>query len=234
MNARYYEEGQRWTYRARPQDVGSTLLIGRIDPGSPPVIHVRIYGVVWPPSSQAIVMGHLPFSTLAIDDSVLDLVESGIEIPEDFEAGLSAWAEQQGGVFDVTVSAAIEDAVSAAANAVNGDVFDALVSQLRATPSQDLVEQLYRRLFALEQWFFLKEPDNPAAAVQWQFPDGMNPRPALLAFTSRSRAESAAVSLGLYPEGARGSVMAAPIRDAVRWIASPQCGNEWLCSTWAE
>lgn len=226
-----YEVGQRWAYRTRQQDVGSTLLIGGIDRGTEPVVHVRISGVVSPRSAGPIVIGHMPFSAAALDSSVLELLELGAQIPADFSDAVFAWAGQQGGVFGATVSAAIDDALSALAVAapVDDDPFDGIVRELRATRSAQLVEELYRRLFSLEHWFFLREPGDPRVPVQWVFPDGVNETPALLAFTSRERAESAAVSLGLYAEGAQGAVMEAPIRDAVQWVAGPACANEWLC-----
>jgi hypothetical protein len=100
---------------------------------------------------------------------------------------------------------------------------------MRSKQSEELIGELYRQLFSLDQWFFLCEPDNPRAPVQWEFPDGVNPTPALLAFTSRERAVSAAVSLGIYPEGSSVSIMPASVKDSVHWISGPDCANEWLC-----
>ena len=109
------------------------------------------------------------------------------------------------------------------------DSFDAIVQEMRAKKSKELIGELYRQLFSLDQWCFLCEPGDERAPVQWEFPEGINPTPALLAFTSSERAASAAAALGLYPEGSSVSIMPVSVKDAVEWISSSDCANEWLC-----
>ncbi len=226
-----YCVGQRWSYRARGVDVGSTLLIGAVEQeeGRPSVIHITIAGIVTPRSDAPIVIGHMPFSKEAIDDSVLELLESGIDVPDGFEDGFAVWKAQEGGVFALGVAEAIEAVIGAVPPPPVEDGFDAVVNQMRATRSRELIGDLYRRLFLLKEWFFLCEPQDARVPVQWRFPEGMNPNPALLAFTSRQRAASAAVALGLYPQGGDIAVMPASVPEAIDWISGPGCSNEWLC-----
>jgi hypothetical protein len=225
-----YAAGQRWTYRSREQDAGSTLVIGSVQKRllKSTIVHVMVDGVVCATSADPIVISHMPFSKQAIDASVIELVETGVEAGPQFEEGIATWREHNGGVFDLTVAEAV-DAVVSVGPAPQDDPFDELVTEMRAQQSEELVGELYRQLFALKQWFFLCDPDDPQSPVQWQFEEGANPTPALLAFTSTRRAASAAIELGLYPEDSQIRMMPAPVRDAVEWISGPHCANEWLC-----
>lgn len=229
-NLAKYDVGQRWSYRTREQDVGSTLLIGHVQKGplKPPVIHVMVDGIVSPHAADPIVIGHMPFSKKAINASVLELVETGAQVKAEFEDGISTWKSQKGGVFDLTVSEAV-DAVVSMVPTPHDDSFDKIVTEMRSKQSEELIGELYRQLFSLDQWFFLCERDNDRAPVQWEFPDGMSPTPALLAFTSQQRAASAAVALGIYPEGSSISIVPASVEDSVNWISGPDYSNDWLC-----
>jgi len=222
-----FEVGQRWAYRTRQQDVGSTVLIGRIDSGPMPVIHVRIDGVNSPARVSPVVIGHMPISVDAFAASVTELRETGVPMAADFAEGVAMWTQDEGGVFEVTVSEAVDVAMSAFVPAI--DPFDELVTEMRATRSVALVEQLYRRVVSLDFWFFLREPSNPGAPVQWRFPEGINPTPAVLVFTSFERAEAAAVLLGLAAAKSPDVVMAASTQEAILWITGPDFANEWLC-----
>ena len=225
-----YEAGQRWSYQTREQDAGSTLVIGKVqkDPQKPAIIHVVVEEVSRPGFDAPIVIGHMPFSEQAISDSVLELIETGAELSSDFADCIAVWEEEEGGVFAITVAEAVEAVVSTAPQPFD-DPFDGIVIEMRAQQSDELIGELYRQLFSLDHWFFLCEPDNPRAPVQWEFPDGMNPQPAILAFTSSERAASAAAMLGVYPEGSKVSIMPAVVKEAVEWITGPNCDNEWLC-----
>ena len=226
-----YAAGQRWTYKTREQDVGSTLLIGNVQKRllKPPIIHVMLERIVAPNSPEPIIVGHMPFAEHAIDASVLNLVESNADVGPQFEEGIATWKRQKGGVFDLTVSEAVTAILSVTTQTQHDDPFDGIVMEMRARQSEELIGELYRHLFSLRQWFFLCEPDNDRAPVQWEFPDGMNPTPAILAFTSQQRAVSAAVDLGIYPEGTNVSIMPASVEESVKWISAPECSNDWLC-----
>lgn len=225
-----YDTGQRWSYRTRKQDVGSTLLIGKVqkDLLKPPIIHVMVDGIVFSSATTPTVIDHMPFSRKAMDASVLELIETSAMVPSRLEGGIASWKEQKGGVFDLTVAEAV-DAAASVAPPQRDDSFDEIVTKMRLKQSEELVGELYRQLFALEQWFFLCEPDDSHVPIQWVFQDGINPTPALLAFTSRERAASAAVSLGIYPAGSNVSIMPASVKDSAHWISGPGCANEWVC-----
>jgi len=225
-----FAAGQRWSYRTREQDPSSTLVIGKVqnDFHGQTVLHISVEGVVRPDSPLPIEIGHMPFSAEAIEASVLELLESDIQLPDGLFEGITVWEEQQGGVFTITVAEAV-DALVTMVPPPQDDGFDQIVVEMRERRTDEMVEVLYRELFALETWFFLCEPDNVQAAVQWTFSDGHNPAPALLAFTSRERAQSAAVELGIYPEGSEIYVMPAPVAEAVPWFAGDSCANDWAC-----
>lgn len=187
-----------------------------------------VEGIVSPNSTDSIVIRHMPFSKDAIDVSVLNLVETDVKLGPEFEDGVAIWKKQKGGVFNLTVSQAV-DAVLSVTTAPHDDPFDRIVTEMRSTRSEELIDNLYSQLFSLDQWFFLCKPGNENTPVQWEFPEGLNPSPALLAFTSRERAASAAISLGIYPEGSGISIMPATVKDAVEWVSGPDCSNSWIC-----
>ncbi len=108
------------------------------------------------------------------------------------------------------------------------DSFDAIVTEMRAKRSDEMIEVLYKQLFALPEWFFICDPYEERAPAQWVFPDVADGSPAVLAFTSRERATRAAVELGLYDPGAEIPLMPAPVDAAVGWITSSDFHNEWL------
>lgn len=220
-----FEVGQRWAYQTRPQDIGSTLLIGNVpdDPSAMSTVHIAVEGI-----ASIGVIGHMPFTVEALRASVTDLLESGLPIDPDFFGGLATWEEQQGGTFTLTVAEALA-VVAEIAPSLETDGFDELVVEMREKRSEALIEQLYAQLFDLDQWFFVCEPDDAQVPVQWVFPDGSNPAPALLAFTSHQRAMEAATAIGLYPQGADIGIMAPDLSMAVDWITSDGCANEWLC-----
>lgn len=220
-----YQTGQQWSYHTRPCDTGSTLLIIKVDtsPQQPPIIHVCINHVHL--AGQTSKIEHMPFSAAAMDQSVIALLASHVHIDQRLYEGWSQWLANQGGVFDITVAEAIDATLSA----LPQDPFDATVLKMRAERSHAMIDALYHQLFQLPQWYFLCEPDDPRRPVQWVFPEGHNTTPALLAFTSHERATTAAIALGVYPAGAKVSVMPAPVRDAVQWLNSSDCENTWLC-----
>lgn len=225
-----YDVGQRWAYRTREQDRDSTLVIGRILRRflKPSVIHVMLEGVVSPSTGDPLVIGHMPFSCEAMDASVLYHIESGVELDSRFEDGFAQWTRDKGSVFDQTVAQAI-DAVLSVIGERADDPFDSIVARMRSQRSEELIGELYRQLFSLEQWFFLCQPENRRVPVEWVFPKGVNPTPALLAFTSRERAASAAIKLGIYQEGSDISIMPATVKGAVDWMSGPDFKNSWIC-----
>jgi hypothetical protein len=225
-----YEPGQRWTYRTREYDAGSTLVIGKIDkrPVGQPILHVTVLGVNPHAGADSVDIAHMPFSQKAIDDSVLALVETNVGVGPRFHEGFDIWSADQGGIFDIPVAQAVDGVLSIAMHRET-DPFDAIVTKMRAEKSKARISELYRLLFSIDHWFFLCHPNNPRMPVQWVFPDGLNKTPALLAFTSSGRAVSAAVKLGIYPSGSEVRVMPASVKEAVAWITGPECRNSWVC-----
>jgi len=227
--------GQRWTYEGLPQSVPSTVLIGAIEgEGDTMVIHVVVENIESPAADEPITVGHMPFTAAAIGESVIDLVEQDVAIDERFNEGIAYWREQAGGVFTIPVSEAVgaimeASASQAVADPGLGDAFDEMLREFREKQAPEMLDDFYREVLSLPQWFFICAPHEPQAPVQWAFPDGHNPEPAVLAFTSRNRALLAANELGLYPAGTDVPLMAPSVADAVQWIASDGFANGWLC-----
>jgi len=225
-----YQPGQKWSYRTRPCDVGSTLIIGAVQSRilRSPVIHISVADVHSDASLNPTQIGHMPFTSSAMDRSVLEMLDASVEIESSFREGYSKWSENKGGVFDLSVAEAV-GSVLAVIGSQSSDPFDTTVLRMRAERSEAMIDELYRQLFRLHEWYFLCDPGNPRVPVEWVFPEGQNNTPALLAFTSRERAVSAAETLGIYPTGSAVSVMPAPVRSAVEWVTGPDCANTWIC-----
>jgi len=108
-----FQVGQRWSYRTRPQEPESTLIIGRVenDPKLGSVIHVSVIGLrLKNPRAEGgfgNVAAHLPISPKALRDSVIARV--GDAVPDaDFERGYAMWRDAGGGVFTVSVREAVQ------------------------------------------------------------------------------------------------------------------------------
>jgi len=105
--------GQHWTYQTRPEDAGSTLVIGKIDevPEIGKVIHVHVIDVNIPnskaPGGMSHTISHMPFTEDAFRASIKSLIGTA---PADgrFDAGYDAWKKAKGGVFTVPVSQAVD------------------------------------------------------------------------------------------------------------------------------
>lgn len=224
-----YEAGQRWTYRCRECDQGTTLLIGEVQSRllRAAIVHISVDGLRGDPSGSPTCIGHMPFSVAALNKSVLDLVATDVPVDDSLREGMATWAANKGGVFDIPVVEALDAVLGVLRKPV--DHFDALVVKMRAERSEALVYELYRELFRLEAWYFLCRPDEPQAPVERVFPQGHNKTPALLAFTSQQRAAAAAIELGIYPAGSEVSIQPAAVKEAVEWVNGPHCSNTWIC-----
>ncbi len=230
--------GQRWTYRTRPQDPASTFIIGRIDAASeqPTIVHVAVEQVSSPTSQKLTTIGHLPFSDDAIEASIRDLVELNAPVDAVFAEGYQNWRHANGGVFETTVSETLnllfKELVPAEPNPSTVDRFDTIVTEMNACSTDQQAQEhrhaLSTELFSLDQWYFLCDPADHGAPVEWVFPDGPDQSPTILAFTSEERARSAGVELGLYPAGGAVPVMPSPVEAALEWISGDQFQHEWL------
>jgi len=213
-------EGQRWRFRTATGT--GVLVIGRIERKwlRRTTVHVSI--------EAPIAVAHMPFTEAALRSSVVELLPERAAAAPSFDAGLAMWRQDRGAAFEVSVATATEGV----AHSVNrADRFDALVTEMRASKSEAMIGQLYDRVFALPQWFFLGRPEEPRAPVVWTFPGGMNPAPCILAFTDRDKARRCAIDKGLVAPSGEPVVMPAPVREAVPWLLSgPGAeGVTWIC-----
>ena len=105
-----YEAGQVWSYKTRPQDVGSLIRIHRIEPFGPKgstalVYHVSIIGLSLGGQPQSIV-GHVPVSRETLDNSVVEIVRTDRQFPEpqSVEEGIEIWRTDEGGIFTILLA----------------------------------------------------------------------------------------------------------------------------------
>ena len=98
VSAENYEVGQIWSYKTRPQEPNSTLMILRIDNTSKlgQVIFIGLKEVrVRHPSGKVIAsMSPLPFTKEALDKSVVKLVGKTDELMKS-NSGYARWKEAE-------------------------------------------------------------------------------------------------------------------------------------------
>ena len=109
-----YVPGQRWYYRTREEDVGSTVVIGEVEEHTDQstVVHVLVDGLNAMNPGGPTTIGHMPFTEPALDDSVLKVAETSVEIPNSFQEGVATWRSSGGGVFEVSVADAVAAVIS--------------------------------------------------------------------------------------------------------------------------
>lgn len=115
-----YKVGQVWTWRARPGEEDSRLIIVKTTdlPGVGTVYSIFLEGIKLDIGSGETQesLPHAPVSAEVLDASVLELVETRNELP-DFEWAWQEWRDDDGGVFSIPVAeilATIEQAVMSA------------------------------------------------------------------------------------------------------------------------
>ncbi len=222
-----YQTGQRWSYQTRPEDQDSTLIIGAIET-EPAIVHIIIEKVVLTGLGESTDICHLPFAEAALNNSVTELLEENVALDSSFTEGLTTWKEQNGGVFQLTVAEAIAT-IANVTKASAQDTFDGIVERMHAEQSTEAIREVYRKLFALEEWFFLCKSGSEETPVQLQFEMNGGFSSAVLAFTSAEKAIAAADKLNLYPDGADIRLMPADIDKAIIWLDSEECQCEWVC-----
>lgn len=119
-----FSAGQVWTYKTRPSETGSRLLIGRVDSvDGKNVVHIKITGLAiqnpMKPGAPQPVLGHAPISEEALADSVVAKIADTGDLAG-FQEGYDEWRSSfdkgQGGFFTVPVAdipATIEEALAA-------------------------------------------------------------------------------------------------------------------------
>ena len=102
---------QEWAYDTRPEDTGSTLVIGKIEPlPHVRVIHIHVKGAnirnPRAPGGVSHALGHMPISEEALRRSVTRLVGPAA-VDAAFTGGYEQWVRNEGGVFTISVREAI-------------------------------------------------------------------------------------------------------------------------------
>jgi predicted Rdx family selenoprotein len=111
--ANEFKEGQVWSYRARPQEQASTLLINKVetDPKLGSIFHISVRGVSVKnrraPGGVTKELPHFPVSKKTLDDSVLEHVGSEPPNPE-YREGYAQWKRAfdsgNAGIFTIPVA----------------------------------------------------------------------------------------------------------------------------------
>lgn len=111
-----FKVGQVWNYRTRPEDVGSTFTVVKVEESEKlgVIVHISLGGLKFKnphhPSGFSETVSHMPFSETAIEDSVTTMVRDGADLPE-FEDGYAEWRRAfdagKAGVFTITVAEAV-------------------------------------------------------------------------------------------------------------------------------
>jgi len=103
-----YTPGQVWKFKNRLGESASRVTILRVEtlPKLGLIIHIRIDGVQFKnctggPAPTSI--AHAPFSKEAMDDSVTQLIRSGIQVPE-YMAGYREWLAHCGGAYTISLA----------------------------------------------------------------------------------------------------------------------------------
>ncbi|NTY01442.1 hypothetical protein [Deinococcus sp. JMULE3] len=107
-----FQAGQRWTYRTRPgEDTSTVLILRRDDEPSGVVLHVALDGLRLGnshlPGGVQMELGHAPVTVDALRASVLELIQVNAPLPND-EGGYRQWREAadrgEAGVFTLTLA----------------------------------------------------------------------------------------------------------------------------------
>lgn len=194
------------------------------------VVHVVVDNVSSPTCDEPVRIGHMPFADEAIRSSVIELVEEGVRIHDDFKGGVAHWRQANGGVFTIAVSEAVDAVIGTVGSAgAERDPFDELVAEMRNRVNPHMIERVYDKLFALRDWVFIEDSAGVGGVATWVFPDGPNKTPAVLGFTSRAKAAETARRLGLCDEAGSVSLVSRTVEEVLTLIDQPSFGAEWFC-----
>ena len=96
--------GQKWTVK----DSSSTIVIGAIEPFATgkTAISVSVFDVPCPAAASCTttIVGHAPFDSQALAQSVDRLVADHAATAPNFDAGYANWKQAKGGIFTIPVS----------------------------------------------------------------------------------------------------------------------------------
>lgn len=112
-----FRPGQVWSYRTRPGEDSSRVVILRVEeaPKVGVIVHVAVEGLdirsSKAPGGRITRAQHLPFAKSAVERSVVSKLRDDAPIPP-FEEGYRAWREafdrREGGVFTITIAEAVQ------------------------------------------------------------------------------------------------------------------------------
>lgn len=115
-NAKYHV-GDQWTYRTRPGEGNSTLIIGKVEatPRLGVIVHISLAGLhiknAHAPSGYSETIAHMPFAEAALDKSVTAKVTTA-SVPLAFADGYGEWRRAfdggKAGAFTITVSEGVD------------------------------------------------------------------------------------------------------------------------------
>jgi hypothetical protein len=115
--AQDFAEGQVWSYRSRPAEEGSVLLINKIevDPKLGQIFHISVLEVrvknKRSPSGMTSELPHFPVSRKTLESSCVAMLRTAKPNPEYME-GYGEWRREflkgKAGVFDIPVSQIVE------------------------------------------------------------------------------------------------------------------------------
>lgn len=100
--------GQEWSYEIRSQDVGSTVVMGRIEdhPKLGMIVHAIVRNVIF---SQEIsgegsvqTIRHVPVAEISFRESLVALVSESVNTRQ-IREGIGVWRESKRGVFDISL-----------------------------------------------------------------------------------------------------------------------------------
>lgn len=111
-----YKPGQKWSYKTRPGEEDSYLIVLKVDKDAKlgNIIHIALRKLKMKNERSrdgvSEKVNHMPFSQAALDKSGLKLLEEKTELP-DFAEGYQIWREafdgERAGVYSMTVAAAV-------------------------------------------------------------------------------------------------------------------------------
>ena len=107
-----FQAGQRWTYRTRPgEDTSTVLILRRDDEPTGTVLHIALDGLRLGnphlPGGVQPQLAHAPVTAEALRASVLELIQTGALLPTD-DSGYRQWREAadrgEAGVFTLPLA----------------------------------------------------------------------------------------------------------------------------------
>jgi hypothetical protein len=102
--------GERWSYRTRPGEDGSTFVVGGIElsPSGQRIVHVRVDGIQLkiPPEPKTYIP-HVPMGEAMLLSSRLERRETGIDAGGEFSTWYSDWRDSERRAYEMPLAEAI-------------------------------------------------------------------------------------------------------------------------------